>query len=115
MSRNLPATGALAAFVATPCTGPFMAAAMGAALLLPAWQGLLLFALLGLGLALPFLLIGFVPALRSMLPRPGPWMDTFKKVMAVPMGLTALALVALATAAVADTGWVRGNIRLIAF
>ena len=90
------ATGLLAAFVATPCTGPFMAAAMGAALLLPWWQGLLLFAALGLGLALPFLLLGFVPALRKMLPRPGKWMDTFKKVMAVPMGLTALALIWLA-------------------
>ncbi|HEX9805474.1 MAG TPA: protein-disulfide reductase DsbD domain-containing protein, partial [Alteraurantiacibacter sp.] len=90
------ATGILAAFVATPCTGPFMAAAMGAALLLPWWQGLLLFGALGLGLALPFLLLGFVPPLRRMLPRPGKWMDTFRKVMAVPMGLTALALVWLA-------------------
>jgi thiol:disulfide interchange protein len=86
------ATGLLAAFVATPCTGPFMAAAMGAALLLPWWEGLLLFFALGLGLALPFLLLGWVPALRKMLPRPGKWMDTFRKVMAVPMGLTALAL-----------------------
>jgi DsbC/DsbD-like thiol-disulfide interchange protein/cytochrome c biogenesis protein CcdA len=87
------ATGLLAAFVATPCTGPFMAAAMGAALLLPTAQGLALFAALGLGLAFPFLLIGFVPALRRMLPRPGKWMETFRKIMAVPMGLTALALV----------------------
>jgi DsbC/DsbD-like thiol-disulfide interchange protein/cytochrome c biogenesis protein CcdA len=86
------ATGLLAAFVATPCTGPFMAAAMGAALLLPWWQGLLLFFALGLGLALPFLLLGWVPPLRRMLPRPGKWMETFRKVMAVPMGLTALAL-----------------------
>jgi DsbC/DsbD-like thiol-disulfide interchange protein/cytochrome c biogenesis protein CcdA len=90
------ATGLLAAFVATPCTGPFMATAMGAALLLPWWQGLLLFAALGLGLALPFLLLGFVPPLRKMLPKPGKWMDTFKKVMAVPMGLTVLALLWLA-------------------
>ena len=86
------ATGLLAAFVATPCTGPFMAAAMGAALLLPWMQALLLFGALGLGLALPFLLLGFVPPLRRLLPRPGPWMETFRKVMAVPMGLTALAL-----------------------
>jgi len=85
-------TGLLAAFVATPCTGPFMAAALGAALLLPWWQGLVLFATLGLGLALPFLLLGFVPALRKMLPKPGQWMDTFRKFLAVPMGLTALAL-----------------------
>jgi len=87
------ATGLLAAFVATPCTGPFMAAAMGAALLLPKLQALLLFAALGLGLALPFLLLGFVPALRRMLPKPGPWMERFRRWLALPMGLTALALV----------------------
>ncbi|WP_068861893.1 protein-disulfide reductase DsbD family protein [Erythrobacter dokdonensis] len=86
------ATGLLAAFVATPCTGPFMAAALGAALLLPTVQALLLFALLGLGLALPFLLLGFVPPLRRMLPKPGPWMERFRRIMAIPMGLTALAL-----------------------
>lgn len=87
------ATGLLAAFVATPCTGPFMAAALGAALLLPVPQALLLFALLGLGLALPFLLLGFVPPLRRMLPKPGAWMERFRRIMAIPMGLTALALV----------------------
>ncbi|TRD12820.1 thiol:disulfide interchange protein [Erythrobacter insulae] len=87
------ATGLLAAFAATPCTGPFMAAALGAALLLPTVQALLLFAMLGLGLALPFLLIGFVPALRNRLPKPGAWMQTFRKAMAIPMGLTALALI----------------------
>ncbi len=86
------ATGLLAAFVATPCTGPFMAAALGAALLLPVPQALMLFALLGLGLALPFLLLGFVPPLRRMLPKPGAWMERFRRIMAVPMALTALAL-----------------------
>ena len=86
------ATGLLAASVATPCTGPFMAAALGAALLLPAAQALLLFAVLGLGLALPFLALGFVPPLRRMLPRPGAWMVNFRRWMAVPMALTALAL-----------------------
>ena len=86
------ATGLLAAFAATPCTGPFMAAAMGAALLLPTAEAMLLFAALGLGLALPFLAIAFVPALRRLLPRPGAWMAKFRLVMAVPMGLTALAL-----------------------
>lgn len=86
------ATGLLAAFVATPCTGPFMAAALGAALLLPVTEAMLLFAALGLGLALPFLLLGFVPALRRVLPRPGPWMEKFRRWMALPMGLTALAL-----------------------
>ena len=90
------ATGLLAAFVATPCTGPFMAAAMGAALLLPVGPAMLLFAALGLGLALPFVLIAFIPALRRRLPRPGPWMNRFRLWMAVPMGLTALALLWLA-------------------
>ncbi len=90
------ATGLLAAFAATPCTGPFMAAAMGAALLLPVGPALLLFGALGLGLALPFLALAYVPALRRILPRPGAWMTWFKKAMALPMGLTALALVWLA-------------------
>lgn len=87
------ATGLLAAFVATPCTGPFMAAALGAALLLPWLQALLLFAVLGLGLALPFLLIGLIPALRARLPKPGAWMVRFRRLMALPMALTALALI----------------------
>ncbi|MDN5514466.1 MAG: thioredoxin family protein [Pseudomonas sp.] len=85
-------TGALAAFVATPCTGPFMAAALGAALVLPPAAGMLVFAGLGLGIALPFLLLGFAPALRQRLPKPGPWMETLRHVLAVPMFLTALAL-----------------------
>ncbi len=85
-------TGALAAFVATPCTGPFMGAALGAALILPAAGALAVFAGLGLGLALPFLLLGFVPALRRRLPRPGPWMVRFRHILAIPMGVTALGL-----------------------
>ncbi|HMJ92926.1 MAG TPA: thioredoxin family protein, partial [Allosphingosinicella sp.] len=85
-------TGALAAFVATPCTGPFMAAALGAALILPTAAALAIFAGLGIGLALPFLLLGFLPALRRLLPRPGPWMVRFRHILAVPMALTALAL-----------------------
>jgi thiol:disulfide interchange protein len=85
-------TGALAAFVATPCTGPFMGAALGAALVLPTALALAVFAGLGLGLALPFLLLGFVPALRRRLPKPGPWMERFRRLMSVPMFLTALAL-----------------------
>jgi len=85
-------TGVLAAVVATPCTGPFMAAAMGAALLLPTALALVIFAGLGFGLALPFLAIAFIPALRKRMPRPGPWMVRFRQWMAVPMALTALAL-----------------------
>jgi thiol:disulfide interchange protein len=86
------ATGALAAFVATPCTGPFMGAALGAALILPAAAALAVFAGLGFGLALPFLLLGYIPALRRRLPRPGPWMARFRHILAVPMALTALGL-----------------------
>uniref|UniRef100_UPI003455F118 protein-disulfide reductase DsbD family protein n=1 Tax=Sphingopyxis sp. RIFCSPHIGHO2_12_FULL_65_19 TaxID=1802172 RepID=UPI003455F118 len=85
-------TGALAAFVATPCSGPLLGAALGATLALPAWAALPVFGGLGLGLALPFLAIGFIPALRNRLPKPGPWMEKFRKWMALPMGLTALGL-----------------------
>jgi len=91
--RSAFGTGLVAAIAATPCTGPFMAAALGAALLLPTPLALMLFAMLGLGLALPFLAIGFLPAIRQRLPKPGAWMDNFRRAMAIPMGLTALALV----------------------
>ena len=94
---NAFGTGLLAAFVATPCTGPFMAGAMGAALLLPILPAMLLFVALGLGLALPFLAIAFVPALRRLLPRPGAWMNGFRRAMAVPMALTAVGLLWLAS------------------
>ncbi len=86
-------TGALAAFVATPCTGPFMAAALGAALVLPVAAALAIFAGLGLGMAIPFLLLGYVPSLRRRMPKPGAWMVSFQRWLAVPMALTAAALV----------------------
>ncbi len=86
-------TGALAVLVATPCTAPFMAGALGAAFLLPPLLGLVIFACLGLGMALPFLGLGYVPALRSWLPRPGAWMATFKTLLGFPMLLTAVWLV----------------------
>ena len=85
------ATGALAAFVATPCAGPFLGAALGTALLLPAWAGLLVFGTLGLGLALPFVAMAFIPALRRMLPRPGAWMERLQRILAMPMALSAAA------------------------
>ena len=91
-ARGAFLTGALAAFVATPCTGPFLGFALGAALVLPSWAALAVFAGLGLGLALPFLLLGFVPALRRRLPRPGAWMARFQRLLSVPMFLTALGL-----------------------
>lgn len=84
------ATGALSAIIATPCSAPFMASALGAALVLPPAQALAVFAGLGIGLGLPFVLIGFVPALRQRLPRPGPWMETLRRALAMPMALTAV-------------------------
>lgn len=83
-------TGVLAVIVASPCTAPFMAPALGFALAQPAALALLVFAALGLGLALPFLLLGFLPRLAALLPRPGAWMETFKQLMAFPMYLTAV-------------------------
>ncbi|MBO9574898.1 MAG: thioredoxin family protein [Sphingobium sp.] len=101
-------TGALAAFVATPCSGPFMATAMGAALVLPWPLALTVFAGLALGLASPFLAIAYVPSLRRLMPRPGAWMATFRLIMAVPMGLTALALLWLLSRQLGTGGIVLG-------
>jgi len=83
-------TGVLAVVVASPCTAPFMGTALGYALTQPIHIALPVFATLGLGLALPFLLLGFFPALGAWLPRPGRWMETFKQLMAFPLYLTAV-------------------------
>ena len=82
-------TGALAAFVATPCAGPFLGAALGTALLLPVAGSIVVFAALGLGLALPFVAVAFVPALRKRLPKPGAWMARLQRFLAIPMAATA--------------------------
>ncbi|WEN15173.1 protein-disulfide reductase DsbD [Rhodanobacter sp. AS-Z3] len=86
-------TGVLAVVVASPCTAPFMGSALAYAFAAPVVSALLVFLMLGVGLALPFLLIGFVPALARLLPRPGRWMETLKQVLAFPMYLTAVWLV----------------------
>lgn len=78
-------SGVLAVAVASPCTAPFMGAALGLALTLPAVQGLSIFAALGLGMALPYLLVSAVPSLAHALPRPGPWMAVFRRAMAFPV------------------------------
>lgn len=78
-------TGVLTTLVATPCTAPFMAAAVGAALTQSPLVALSIFAALGAGLALPYLLLSLAPWLRRALPRPGAWMDTLKQVFAFPM------------------------------
>lgn len=83
-------TGVLACVVASPCVAPFMGPALAYAFAAPAVQSMLVFLALGLGLALPFLLVGFVPSLARRLPRPGAWMETLKHVLAFPMYATAL-------------------------
>ena len=86
-------TGVLAVAVASPCTAPFMGASLGAALALPAWQGLAVFAALGLGMALPYLAASAWPAIARLLPKPGVWMAHFKTLMAFPMFATVVWLV----------------------
>ena len=86
-------TGVLATLVATPCTAPFMGVAMGYALTQSAAVSLSVFAALGLGLALPYLILALVPASRRLLPQPGTWMVKFKEFLAFPMFATVVWLV----------------------
>ncbi|WP_417357775.1 protein-disulfide reductase DsbD family protein [Gallaecimonas pentaromativorans] len=83
-------TGVLAVVVASPCTAPLMAPAIGIGLTLPLWKLLLVFSALGLGLALPMVLLENLPALRRALPKPGLWMAAVKKILAFPLLLTAV-------------------------
>jgi thiol:disulfide interchange protein DsbD len=83
------ATGVLAVLVASPCTAPFMAAAIGFALTQGPATALTVFAALGLGLALPYLALSASPWLQRRLPRPGTWMVRFRQLMAFPMFATA--------------------------
>ena len=83
-------TGVLATTVATPCTAPFMGPAIGFALSQPWALAMLVFVSLGFGMALPILMLSFVPALFRYLPKPGPWMETFKQFMAFPLYASAL-------------------------
>ena len=81
-------TGMLATLVATPCSAPFLAPALGAALALSATESLLVFTAIAVGLAMPYLLLSIFPAAIKMLPRPGAWMETFKQFMAFPLYAT---------------------------
>jgi len=91
-------TGILASVVASPCTAPFMGAALGFAFTQTASIALTVFVALGLGMALPFLLVSFNPTLSKLLPHPGKWMLTFKQILAFPLYATAVWLL-----------WVLGN------
>ncbi len=86
-------TGVLAVVVASPCTAPFMGAALGYAVMQSDMQSLLVFVALGFGMSLPWLLLTLVPAWTKFLPKPGAWMVTFKRVMAVPMACATLWLI----------------------
>lgn len=83
-------TGVLATVVATPCTAPFMGAALGASLTMPAMNTLMVFAGLGLGMALPFLILSYAPQALKFLPKPGLWMQKLKEFLAFPMFATVL-------------------------
>lgn len=107
-------TGVLATIVATPCTAPFMGTAMGFALTQTAAISMLVFLTLGLGLAFPYLLLCYIPALRSKLPRPGAWMETFRQFLAFPMFITAAWLIWVLAQQVSTMGVLSALLGLIA-
>jgi thiol:disulfide interchange protein DsbD len=88
------ASGALAVLIATPCTAPFMGASLGLAISLPATQAMLIFMALGLGMALPFIVIAAFPSvgawLLKVLPKPGAWMQVMRHFLAWPMFATVM-------------------------
>ena len=86
-------TGLVATLVATPCTAPFMATAIGVALAQSTFTALVIFMSLGLGIAAPYLALSFIPATLKWIPKPGMWMVTFKKILAVPMYLSSVWLI----------------------
>jgi DsbC/DsbD-like thiol-disulfide interchange protein/cytochrome c biogenesis protein CcdA len=88
--QNSLFTGILAVIVATPCTAPFMGSAIAAALIAPAPTALGIFLALGLGLALPFLLLALIPGFAAFIPRPGPWMLHLQRLLSLPLAATCL-------------------------
>jgi len=108
------ATGVLAVFVAAPCTGPFMGAALGAATLLPAYGAMAIFLGLGVGLALPFVLLCAFPALLNRLPAPGQWMETLRQLLAFPLYATVIWLLWVLGRLVGESGWLIGTLLMLA-
>lgn len=102
-------SGVLATAVATPCTAPGLGAALGFALDKDRASGetLLFFVVIGLGMAIPYLLLSIFPKLTNLLPRPGEWMETLKQAMAFPLFAYALYLLWVLNTQVEDRGWVR--------
>jgi len=102
--RGAVLTGVLAVFVAAPCLAPFMTGALAFALSQPPLASLTVFAFLGVGLAAPFVLVSFFPALLAFLPKPGPWMVRFRQLLAFPMFATAIWLIWVLVAQVGSSG-----------
>ena len=103
-ARSSFATGLLAVVVATPCTAPFMGAALAAALSLPALAGMAVFVALGLGLAAPYAALALSPHAARLLPRPGAWMEIFRNILAFPMYAAALWMVWVAAQQTSQVG-----------
>jgi thiol:disulfide interchange protein DsbD len=97
-------SGMLATALATPCTGPFMAPALGFAATLPAFWSMTIFTSLGLGMAFPYLILSAYPSLLRFLPRPGAWMNTFKELMGFMMLITVLWLISVFAAETGTLG-----------
>jgi thiol:disulfide interchange protein len=110
-------TGVLAVIVATPCTAPFMAAALGFALSQPAPQTVAVLLAMGLGLALPYLALSMTPALQRLMPRPGAWMDRLRQFLAFPMFASAVWMIWVLTQQSGADGvlYALGGMILIAF
>ncbi|MDP2330764.1 MAG: protein-disulfide reductase DsbD family protein [Reyranella sp.] len=110
-------TGVLAVIVATPCTAPFMAAALGFALSQPAPATVAVLLAMGLGLALPYLALTTIPALHRRMPRPGPWMDRLRQFLAFPMYASAVWMIWVLTQQTGSDGvlYALGGMILIAF
>src|SRR5439155_17970254 len=110
-------TGVLAVIVATPCTAPFMAAALGFALSQPAPATVAVLLAMGLGLALPYLALAMTPALQRLMPRPGAWMDRLRQFLAFPMYASAVWMIWVLTQQAGPDGviYALGGMILIAF
>jgi thiol:disulfide interchange protein DsbD len=107
-------TGVLATVVATPCTAPFMGAAMGYAFTQPAPAVVAVLVALGIGFGLPILLLSLSPAFARMLPKPGAWMETFRQVMAFPLYATAGWLLWVLSVQLGSDGVLLGAATLVA-
>ena len=107
-------TGVLATIAATPCTAPFMGAAIGYALTRPALDMALVLQAMGVGFALPILLISLSPAARRIIPKPGPWMETFKQILAFPLYATVVWLVWVLSLQTGSDGVLSAGVTLIA-